>query len=138
MQNSNAPRSYSQSGRSQQNAATPDQNFALPAGVKRSAETAQLPPVPDDDESDSESSSSYDSEFVPSPRARRPGGGLRETVRAPPPRYWDDENHRAACLAELQELANAGVTWSDIDASEGDSECEIESETEDEEPNSPD
>jgi hypothetical protein len=106
---------------------TPTANHCLPSGIKRSAEVAQFGP-PDNDEDDSSSDSSFDSEFVPSPRARSGGRGLREHPQTAPPRYWDDENHRAACLAELQELANAGVTWTDIDASEGDSDCEIKTE----------
>ena len=105
-------------------------NFTLPAGVKRSAETANLGDRSDDDSSSSEES--YDSEFVPPPRARAPGGGLRETVPAPPAPYWDDEAHREACRAELQELAGAGASWSDVDASEGDSDCDIESDDDDE------
>jgi len=88
-------------------------------------------------ESDEESSSE-DSEYVPPPRTRGPGprggeGGLRADPRPAPEPYWDHENHREACLAELQELAAEGVTFEDIDASEGDSDCDIESEEEDEE-----
>jgi len=112
--------------------ATPTANYLLPAGVKRSAEVAQLSPPDEDDDSSSESS--FDSEFVPSPRARSGGRGLREQPSTAPPPYWDHENHRAACIAELEDLVNSGVTWADIDASVGDSDCEIK--TEDEEENS--
>lgn len=96
----------------------------LPAGIKRTAHTAHL----DDIEDDSSSDDSFDSEFVPPPRERAAGGGLRATVPRPPAPYWDEESHRAACMAELQELGGAGASWSDIDASEGDSECDIDSE----------
>ena len=111
----------------------PQENYALPAGAKRNATVARLgaPPDFDDDESESDSDNTYG----PPPRARAPGGdgGLRAVVPAPPPPYWDADNHRAACLAELQDLANAGATWSQVDASEGDSECDIDSEDEEEE-----
>ena len=103
-------------------------NFILPAGVKRGAAVAHL-----DDDISSSSEDSFDSEFVPPPRKRADGGGLRASVPAPPPPYWDHENHMEACRAELQDLGGAGASWSDIDASEGDSDCDIESDEEESE-----
>ena len=82
------------------------------------------------------SSDSDDGEYEPPPRSRGAGargqdGGLREHPQQAAPRYWDHENHIAAVRAELAELE--GVTWDEIDASEGDSNCDIESEDEEEE-----
>lgn len=138
MQRSNqarVPRGYSSRPPVQpQNQAAPDHNYTLPAGTKRKAGVAHLPPVPDDDD-DSSSEDSNDSEFVPPPRARAPGGGLRAAPPQAPAPYWDHENHMEACRAELQELAGAGggASWTDVDASDGDSECEVESEDDDDE-----
>ena len=100
---------------------------------------AYMPPPESDEDDSSDSSSSEDSEYVPPPRTRGPGargeyGGLRAAPTAAPPRYWDHESHMEACRNELADLAREGVTWDDIDASEGDSDCDIESE-EDEENN---
>jgi hypothetical protein len=38
-----------------------------------------------------------------------------------------------ACRRELAELTGEGITWDEIDASEGDSNCDIQSEDDDEE-----
>lgn len=119
-------------------------DFPLPAGMKRRSDLADLPDrsEAEDDEDDSSDEDSYsessnDSEFVPPPRSRGAGargadGGLRAAPKHAEPRYWDHENHAAACAAEAQEMANAGVTWADIDASEGESDCDVESEEDEE------
>jgi hypothetical protein len=103
-------------------------------GIKRHAD--ELDDIEED--SDEEFTSSEDSVYEPPPRSRGPGprgldGGLRSNPAQVTERYWDHENHMAACRAELAELAEEGVTFSQIDASEGDSDCEIESEDDDEE-----
>lgn len=111
-------------------------NFTLPSGIKRKQTMAGIAPRSDDEEDSEESAdeeSSFDEDYVPPPRTRGPGargaeGGLRAEPQVAGPRYWDHENHAAACAAEAQELANGGVSWEDIDASEGDSDCDVESE----------
>jgi len=108
-----------------------------PVGTKRRA----LEPIDDiAEEVDSEDSwDSAEEEYEPPPpRSRGPGprgpdGGLRANPQRAPERYWDHESHMEACRRELAELTGEGITWDEIDASEGDSNCDIQSEDDDEE-----